>query len=352
MTYFLKGAIHIHTTCSDGSGDIQEISRAAKSAGLDWIIITDHNKMEIKEGIYNGVYVLVGEEISPSYDANHCMAFGLKNNIENTEKPDEYLLEIKKQNAMSCICHPHESENRKNPYKPIRWDYNDLRLVDGIEIWNYFSNWTDLYNDKNVLYQAYCYLFGNSFKNEPKKETLELWDRMNNNARNIRFAIGGLDAHKLKYKKFFFKFPVYPYHTLFKTVINVIPSKDKLSENFEEAKKFILNSIKSGRHYIIDRRRGQTSGVSFSAHNKDLNCSLGEELELDDDCAIIVNLPKKSDIKLIKDGVLWLSERKKERAVFRIKYPGKYRIEVYIKSKGWIFTNPIIFTENGDIRWT
>ena len=250
MTYFLKGAIHIHTTCSDGSGDINEISRSAKRAGFDWLIITDHNKMEVKEGLYNGVYVLVGEEISPSSDTNHCMALGLRSNIDNTENPEEYLFEIKKQSAMSCICHPHESMNRKNPYKPIRWEYDDLRLVDGVEIWNYFSNWTDLYCDKNVMSQAFYYLFGNFLKNEPKKDTLALWDRMNISSENIKFAIGGLDAHKIMFKKFLFKFPVYPYYIMFKTVVNVIPSKEKLSENFEEAKRFILNSIKTGRHYV------------------------------------------------------------------------------------------------------
>lgn len=351
MTYFLKGAIHIHTTCSDGSGDISEISRSAKMAGLDWLIITDHNNMDVKEGIYNGVYVIVGEEISPSYDANHCMAFGLKNNIENTENPEVYLQEVKKQGAFSCICHPHESLNRKNPYKPIRWKYDDLSLIDGVELWNYFSNWTDLYNDKNVFSQAYYYLFGNFMKNEPKKETLELWDRMNFGSDRVKFAIGGLDAHKIQFRKFFLKFPVYPYYIMFKTIVNVIPSKDKPSENFEEAKEFILNSLKAGRHFISDRRRCNNCEVLYSAHNKDLTCLSGETLELDDDCAICVELPEKAEIRLIKDGVLWLTERKKERAFFRIKYPGKYRVEVYKKSNGWIFTNPIIFKEKGEKKW-
>jgi len=351
MTYFLKGAIHIHTTCSDGSGDIKEITKSAKRAGLDWIIITDHNTMEIEEGIYNGVYVLVGEEISPTDNSNHCMAFGLKNTVEHTENPKDYLSDIKKQNALSCICHPHESLERKNGYEPIRWNYDDYGLVDGVEIWNYFSNWTDLYDDKNVFSQAYYYLFGNFLKNEPKKETIELWDRLNFGSRNVKFAIGGLDAHKLMYKKFLFKFPVYPYYILFNTVINVIPSKDKLSENFEEAKKFILDSIKSGRHFIIDRRRSKNCDAIFIAHNKGFNCDFGEEVELDDDCAICVTLPKKAEIRLIKDGVSWLTERRSNRAIFRIKYPGKYRVEVFIKSKAWIFTNPIIFKEKGESKW-
>ena len=53
-----KGCIHIHTINSDGTGTIEEISLAAKKAGLSWIIITDHNYFDFDEGIYNDVYVL------------------------------------------------------------------------------------------------------------------------------------------------------------------------------------------------------------------------------------------------------------------------------------------------------
>ncbi len=39
----LKFAIHIHTTYSDGNATHQELINAAQLAGLDGIIITDHN---------------------------------------------------------------------------------------------------------------------------------------------------------------------------------------------------------------------------------------------------------------------------------------------------------------------
>ena len=41
------GAIHIHSLFSDGTGDLNTIVKAAKKSGLDWIIVTDHNTMEI-----------------------------------------------------------------------------------------------------------------------------------------------------------------------------------------------------------------------------------------------------------------------------------------------------------------
>ena len=55
--YQYKGAIHIHSLNSDGSGDIETITRAAQKAGLSWIILTDHNYFDTEEGLYNDVYV-------------------------------------------------------------------------------------------------------------------------------------------------------------------------------------------------------------------------------------------------------------------------------------------------------
>ena len=193
MTYFSKGAIHIHTTFSDGTGSIEDITKAAKEAGLDWIIITDHNKIGVKEGIYNDLYVLAGEEISPR--SNHCIAFDIENEINSEDSTQEFLSEIKKQNGFSCICYPQNSLDKQNTYSPIMRDYNDFRLIDGVEIWNYFSNWTNDFDDSTLFSQLKYYLFGNFLKNEPIKEILEMWDKMNYGVRIPKFAIGGINAH-------------------------------------------------------------------------------------------------------------------------------------------------------------
>jgi len=64
--YQVLGNIHVHSNYSDGNGNIKEIARAAKAAGLAYVIITDHNSLEglPEEGFIDDVLVLVGSEIN------------------------------------------------------------------------------------------------------------------------------------------------------------------------------------------------------------------------------------------------------------------------------------------------
>ena len=81
-----KGVIHVHSIFSDGSGDIQTITKAAKRAGIKWLIITDHNNTDIEEGIINGVCAIKGEEISPEKQ-NHYLALGIEKPITGNKSP-------------------------------------------------------------------------------------------------------------------------------------------------------------------------------------------------------------------------------------------------------------------------
>ena len=40
--HVVKGAFHVHTNRSDGSGSVEEVAAAARSAGLQFVIFTDH----------------------------------------------------------------------------------------------------------------------------------------------------------------------------------------------------------------------------------------------------------------------------------------------------------------------
>ena len=58
--YQYIGVVHVHTAFSDGEGTIEEVIAAARDAGLDFLLITDHNDLRAKEyeGWHGGTLVL------------------------------------------------------------------------------------------------------------------------------------------------------------------------------------------------------------------------------------------------------------------------------------------------------
>jgi len=53
----LKGALHVHTTCSDGSLSIRETVDVYENLGFDFIALTDHDYL-LRQGCYDDVNYL------------------------------------------------------------------------------------------------------------------------------------------------------------------------------------------------------------------------------------------------------------------------------------------------------
>lgn len=315
------GAIHIHTKLSDGTGDINSISKAAKKAGLNWIIITDHNNFDIEEGFYNGVCVIKGEEISPC-TSNHYIALGIKNLINPSDNTQKFVDEVRAQGGFGFAAHPDEADNRKNKAHPIKWTDKSV-IPDGIEIWNWFSDWADDYNESNIFKIAYSYFFRHKLIQGPHKETLKWWDELNKNSEHIIPAIAGVDAHALKISKYIIPIKIFPYKDCFKTLVNIIPLENKPPEDFEEQKNLILSSIKNGNNIMINRHVKKDIPLIYI-----------------EDKSIIIKLSTKAQIKIIQNGNPIHSEIN-NNLKFPIQEKTKYRVEVYLKNQPWIFSNQI-----------
>ncbi len=326
-SYQYLGAIHIHSTFSDGTGDIEKISNAAKKAGLDWVIVTDHNSMEIEEGFYNGVCVIKGEEISPE-GANHYLAFGI-NRLINPSEPAKFVDEVRMQGGFGFAAHPDEGVNeRKNSYPPIKW--TDKKIIpDGLEIWNWFSQWGDNFNDKNILTLAYSYLFKNRLVTEPNRETIAWWDSLNNNSDKIVPAIGGIDAHAMKINGYLIPVTIFPYEKMFKTITNVLTFNEPLSEDFETRKSQILTAIKEGNNLIVNR--------NVNKFIPEIN--LAGKVKTGNSLEIVMN--KKSLVKIFHNGMEIYSKLANKCSLL-LKEVGKYRVEIKIGNRGFAYTNPIL----------
>lgn len=340
-----KGAIHIHTTYSDGTSTIRQIAKAAKKAGLEWILITDHNSLKgiEEEGWYDGVAVIVGEEISPA-SGNHYLAFDIKETIPENSHPQDYINEVNKQGGFGFIAHPDEDENRKLHLPPLKWDDWEIKGFNGLEIWNYLSDWGDHYDPDRKLYS---YLYRNFILKGPTPRVLQWWDRLNSENKEIVPAIGTLDSHALKH--YLFKnihVKIFPYYDSFKTITNYIYLDENLSQDFNEAKKQIYNAIKLGKNLIINRIwSGKSSDeADFYIKNGNQKVFSGEKIPFDEKNILTVHLPKKANIKIIYNGETIQDTNTCEFQMSGLK-PGKYRLEARYKARPWIFSNPIIIEE-------
>jgi len=75
--------LHLHTTYSDGTATVDELVTAAAAAGVDLVLLTDHDSLGARrdgwEGRQGGVSLLVGTEVSPKQ--GHYLAFGVDREI-------------------------------------------------------------------------------------------------------------------------------------------------------------------------------------------------------------------------------------------------------------------------------
>lgn len=332
------GAIHIHSVYSDGTGDIESISKAAKNAGLDWIIVTDHNSFEIEEGIYNGVYVIKGEEISPK-DENHYLALGINKYIQPNVNAKHNIEAVKLNGGFGFAAHADESDYRRNSHQPIKWTNKNI-TPDGVEIWNWFSEWADNLNDRNIFSLAYAYLFKHNLVKEANATTIKWWDKLNNTSDKIIPAIGGIDAHALKIKGYVIPVTIFPYQDMFKTIVNVISSNKPFAKDFETRKTQILEAIKTGRNLIINRVVSKEIPI-FKISNKNQTVTNGESISLDNETLLNVQTKKKGSIKIFHNGKEIKSVISNSIKML-LNEVGKYRVEIKFGKRGFAYSNPIL----------
>jgi len=72
-----RGVIHVHSVFSDGGGSPRDIADAASEAGLDFVVLTDHNTDEAKkrgfEKNYGKTDLFV--EMESSTPVGHAISF-------------------------------------------------------------------------------------------------------------------------------------------------------------------------------------------------------------------------------------------------------------------------------------
>ena len=353
--YEYCGAIHIHSDYSDGTGKIEDISKAASDSGLDFIMMTDHNTLKPKEDGFakwiNDVMVIIGYEVNDMNNRNHYLVFGLNELIGNYRElgngelgcklsAKEYVRLINEKGGIGFIAHPDEERDHLPQHPSYPWT-EDTDEYTGIEIWNHMSEWVEGMNNGNKIDRLIHPL--KSIISPPAK-TLKRWDKAAAN-RHVT-AIGSVDAHAFKQNIMgIIDLEIFAYKVLFKSirthVILDTPLTKKHKDNYEDSSNKILDSLKIGRCFIANYYHGNAKGFRFFAENKGVTYSMGDLVNLSNGTVLLKAFaPKSCIIKLVRNGEI-INEYEGMEAAWDINKTGIYRVECWIKDKGWIFSNHI-----------
>ncbi len=133
----LKGAIHIHSTFSDGEFSLAELRKVYLAAGCQFVCMTDHAEFfdakKLRE--YHEECVAFSDEqfhFIPGLEYEceqrmHVLGLGAKELVVTTN-PQEVIKIIAGMNAISIIAHPLDSA--------FDWIESFEELPSGIEVWN------------------------------------------------------------------------------------------------------------------------------------------------------------------------------------------------------------------------
>jgi len=133
----LKGAIHVHSTYSDGEFRLSELRDIFVSAGCSFVCMTDHaeffdrDKMEAYKSecrtLSDDKFRFIPGVEYTCRERMHVLAFGVTSAVAATD-PQEVIRHIKSETGVAVIAHPMDSA--------FDWIESFETLPDGIETWN------------------------------------------------------------------------------------------------------------------------------------------------------------------------------------------------------------------------
>jgi len=128
----LRGAWHVHTTRSDGRGTLAEVVAAARDAGLQFIVVTDHNVVTPGEaGWHDGVLVVEAHEASTRW--GHIVAPGAPRALDEAERNGDPLAAIAALGGQPVLAHPFHARRAFGGWGNGPW--RGLEIVSNDTAW-------------------------------------------------------------------------------------------------------------------------------------------------------------------------------------------------------------------------
>jgi hypothetical protein len=348
----VRGAFHVHSDRSDGSGSVAEIAAAAAEAGLQFVILTDHGdatRAPDAPAYRSGVLTIDGVELNTT--GGHYATVGLPAApypIAGT--PDDVIEDVHRLGGFGFAAHP------GSPRPSLSWQDWDAP-IDGLEWLNGDSEWRD--EPRLPIARALVTYFFRAPQTialllDRPAAVLERWDALARTRRVV--GIAGADAHaRLGLRQrtdpdvsgVHVPFPGYA--PTFRAFSNHVVLEAPLSGDAGEDAARLLDAMRRGRIYSVIDALASPGSLRFSATSGGATAVLGGTLDIDGEVvlhasasappgATLVLLRNGSAVGQVTDGPLEINAGS-EAAV--------YRVEAHLPGAPggppvpWMVSNPI-----------
>jgi hypothetical protein len=349
--------LHMHTVYSDGHGTHQDIARAALRAGVDVVIVTDHNVyVDGPEDYYQEggrrTLLLVGEEIHNQArrpQKSHLLVFGAGRELATLAWDLERLLEgVRQAGGLSFIAHPLDPAAPAVGEEDISWEDWQVRGFTGLELWNGLSEFkTRLKTRLHALYYAFN---PTRIARGPFPEVLQRWDALLADGQRV-VAIGGSDAHAIPGRMGPLRRVIFPYEFHFQTINTHLLLEQPLSGELESDRRLVYEALRQGRAFIGYDLPAPTRGFHFTAQGFGQSAQMGDEISASQGVTFQIRLPLPPgrppavECRLVRHGATIQTWTGQQHCAYVTSQPGAYRVEVTLQyqgqMRGWIFSNPI-----------
>ena len=348
----VRGAYHIHTDRSDGSGTVEEVAAAAARAGLQFIILTDHGdgtRSPDPPAYRRGVLTLDAVELNTT--GGHYAAIGLAAApYPLAGTPDAVIEDVRRLGGVGIATHP------GSPRPSLRWTAWNAAF-DGLEWLNGDSEWRD--ESRLAITRA---LLGYLLRApesmaallDRPREVFDQWDRLTESRRVL--ALAGTDAHAwLGYGQRTdpdgggMHLPIPGYEATFRTFSNHVVLDAPLSGDAVKDAAALVAALRNGRLYSVVDALAAPGSLSLTASSGSRTGLIGDDLPIEGDVIVraAVTAPPGTSLVLLKNG-----ERAHEITGGSLEVNGGrdaavYRIEAYVRggpgepAVPWIVSNPV-----------
>jgi hypothetical protein len=341
------GAVHVHTSVSDGGGTPDDVVAAAKRAGLQFVVITDHNTVDAKpyEGYHDGVLVIVGTELSTT--AGHLLGLGIGDPVFRfSGDAADGLQDVRDLGGVSFAAHP------LSPRPDFRWTGWDLPGPWGIELLNGDSQWRAA-GGIHLLRMAAAYPLNAPYAlagslTDPA-DTLARWDAML--GRRAVPGVLGADAHQRMAlgRKYALPFP--SYESVFRLARNHVLLDRPLSRVAEADARAVVDALARGRSYVGVDAIAPADGISFVAEAGAERWTMGDTLAPRAGLRIRATglMPEGARVVILKDGKA--AAEGQGSATVDAAGPGIYRAEIRLDGWDvpWVLTNAITVVDDAGV---